>query len=54
MVIVVAVPVWGSRHWKLNYECHAEQMCELFQSNLDSKVRGEGADGGCCWDFGEW
>ena len=39
MVIVVGVPVWGSRHWKLNYECHVEQVGELFQSNLDSKVR---------------
>ena len=38
-MIVVAVPVWGNRHWKLNYECHVEQVCELFQSNLDSKLR---------------
>ena len=38
-MIVVAVPVWGNRHWKLNYECHVEQVCELFQSNLDSEVR---------------
>ena len=36
---VVAVLVWGSRHWKLNYECHVKRVCELFQSNLDSKVR---------------
>ena len=38
-MIVVAVPVWGSRHWKLNYECHVKRVCELFQSNLDSEVR---------------
>ena len=36
---VVAVLVWGSRRWKLNYECHVKRVCELFQSNLDSKVR---------------
>ena len=38
-MIVVVVPVWGRRHWKLNYEFHVKRVCELFQSNLDSKVR---------------
>ena len=38
-MIVVVVPVWGRRHWKLNYECHVKRVCDLFQSNLDSKVR---------------
>ena len=37
-MLVVAILVWGSRHWRLNCECHVKRVCEFFQSNLDSKV----------------
>ena len=61
---VVAVLVWGSRHWKLNYECHVKRVCELCSSQTVTArwgwgrwlllelwwmVIGLGAEGQCAW-----